>query len=208
MTNFPPIIVRWLIYLTYIYIRNRTRFSKISIIHLFLNYLLFKSICQKIIILKKYLRLHITNQRYRYCSNEAEERRKKNEKSPLLDTCIMRTRGPVFSVQEIPERSRSLWSGILWNILFTNIRMSDTYVRTRRDFRSYLSLSLSLSREREAEVVPYVSYRRSNTGLSVDPRVTTSFNPPAAFREIRGEEERSFRASHRRLPLPARKIVR
>ena len=149
MTNFPPIIVRWLIYLTYIYIRNRTRFSKISIIHLFLNYLLFKSICQKIIILKKYLRLHITNQRYRYCSNEAEERRKKNEKSPLLDTCIMRTRGPVFSVQEIPERSRSLWSGILWNILFTNIRMSDTYVRTRRDFRSYLSLSLSLSFSRE-----------------------------------------------------------
>lgn len=50
---------------------------------------------------------------------------------------------------------------------------------------------------REAEVVPYISYRRSNTGLSVDPR-GTRLNPPAAFK-IRTEEERSFRASHRRL---------
>lgn len=149
MTNFPPIIVRWLIYLTYIYIRNRTRFSKISIIHLFLNYLLFKSICQKIIILKKYLRLHITNQRYRYCSNEAEER-KKNEKWKISS--------PRYVHYE-NAGTRVFGSGNTWTLeivmerhLMKHPVHEYTYVRHVRTYEerlSVVSLSLSLSFSRE-----------------------------------------------------------
>lgn len=149
MTNFPPIIVHWLVFLTHIYIYEielRARFSKISIIHNppFVNYLLFESIAS----LKNNLRRSWENICETFVYNKSTlmlhdviRRKKKNEKSPFLE--------PSSYVYPHYENAgtRVFGSGNTWTLeivierhLMKHPVHEYTYVRhVRGDFRSYLS---------------------------------------------------------------------
>lgn len=193
MTNFPPIIVRWLIYLIYIYIRNRTRFSKISIIHLFLNYLLFKSICQKIIILKKYLRLHITNQRYRYCSNEAEKRKKKKKMKNLLSSirALWERGDPCFRFRKYLN-ARDRYGAASYETSCSRIYVCPTRTYVRGETFGRISLSLSLFLEREKR-----KWYHTSLTVAATPVYRLTLEPPrASIHRPRLERSEARRKGH------------
>lgn len=120
------------------------------------------------------------------------KKKKKNllSSSPRTFTCVMRTRGACFRFRKYLN-ARDRYRAASYETSCSRIYVCPT--RTRR-------LSVVLFKRSGEKRKRYISYRRSNTGLSVvgvDPRATR-FNLPPAFK-IRTEEERSFRASHRRL---------